>query len=134
VFGLWWFIRFLLTFTSRRNNSGFWLTDDEVVLESAAGRVRCPRDAVFSVTNLGSHGLVLATLGDARLERCPLLWRPRSSQFASPIAVISLEMTGHAASDVADWLSNEVGLKGSARRPWPERTRPEPDEETTAHE
>lgn len=108
VFGLWWLIRVLLGLTTRRNRSGFWLTDDEVVLESAAGRVRCARDAVLSVTNLGSHGLVLAIKGEARLERCPLLWRPRSVHFTQNIAVISLEMTGHAASDVADWLSREL--------------------------
>lgn len=113
VFGLWWFLRVLLSLTSRRNNSGFWLTSDEVVLESAEGRVRCARDAVLSVTHLGSHGLVVAIKGDARLERCPLPWRPRSTQFTQNIAVVSLEMTGHTASDVADWLSDELGLVAS---------------------
>ncbi|WP_353951961.1 hypothetical protein V6K52_00545 [Knoellia sp. S7-12] len=134
VFGLWWLIRVLLTFTSRRNNNGFWLTDDELILESGEGRVRCPRAEVTGALARGKWSLAVGMKDGVTFERCPWPWRPRSSDLGWHIACVNLDMTAHNADDVADWLCHELGLEQPARHPLPGTDSTRTDEETTAHE
>ncbi|KGN30760.1 hypothetical protein N802_06015 [Knoellia sinensis KCTC 19936] len=118
VVGLWWLVRAALSLTSRRNNHGFWLTADELVLESGEGRVRCPRHEVTAVSTRSTWGLVVGMKDGVSFERCPWPWRRRSALLGRHHAVVDLTMTAHDLEDVAAWLSHELGLDSqSARSP-----------------
>ena len=108
--GLWFVGRVALVVVGRRRRPALWLTADEVVVDSSAGRARAARTAVRTVRPSGRR-LVLALDRDAAWEPAPRPWRPSATR--RDTLVMDCTDTAHRAGDLADWLAGEVAATGA---------------------
>lgn len=105
VVGAWFLVRVGLVAVGRRRRPALWLTDDEVVADSPAGRARAPRADVRAVRSRG-RCVVVELQRDAAWVSTPRPWRRRTT--ARDTLVVDCADTGHRASDVAAWLAHEA--------------------------
>jgi hypothetical protein len=122
LLGLWFAGRVALVLVGRRRRPALWLTDDEVVVDSPAGRARAPRAAVGAVRSRGRR-LVVELDQDATGAWCPRPWRRTSP--GRRTLVVDCADVGHRAGDLADWLRAELDPDDSfgVRRPGHEMDR-----------
>lgn len=120
--GLWYAVRVALVALGRRRRPALWLTDDEVVVDSPAGRGRAPRTAVRAVRAHGRR-LVVDLDEDATGEWCPRPWR-RTTHDRRRLVLDAGDL-GHRPVDLAGWLRGELGLEDAFRpgSPGHERSR-----------
>jgi hypothetical protein len=105
--GLWFAGRVVLVLVGRRRRPALWLTDDELVVDSALGRARAPRSAVHAVR--GRRGRLVVDLDrDATGTWCPRPWRRTSPSRRT--LVLDCTDLGHRAADLERWLQAELGL------------------------
>ena len=116
LLGLWFAVRVALTLLARRRRPALWVTDEEVVVDSAVGRSRAPRAAVSAVRSRGRR-LVCELDRDATGAWCPRLWRRTSPSRRT--LVVDCADVGHRAGDLADWLRSELDLDDSFEMPRP---------------
>jgi hypothetical protein len=105
VVGAWFLVRVGLVVLGRRRRPALWLTAEEVVVDSPAGRARAPRGDVRAVRARG-RSVVVELDRDATWVANPRPWRHRAP--ARDTLVVDCTDTGHRASDVADWLAAEA--------------------------
>ena len=110
--GLWFAVRVALVLIGRRRPPALWLTADEVVVDSPAGRARAARETVRGVRSRGRR-VVVELDRDATWESCPRPWRRGSS--AGTVLVLEASDVGHRAGALADWLRAELDLADRVR-------------------
>lgn len=122
--GLWFAVRVALVLVGRRRPPALWLTSDEVVVDSPAGRARADRGSVRGVRGRGRR-VVLQLDKDATWEACPRPWRGRRSTTGTAL-VLDASDVGHRADALADWLLTELDLSNTVgtSRPGNAPTRP----------
>ena len=115
--GLWFAVRVALVLVGRRRPPAMWLTPDEVVVDSPAGRARADRGSVRGVRGRGRR-VVVELDRDATWESCPRPWRGRRSA-SGTVLVLDASDVGHRAGALADWLLAELDLSntGGTSRP-----------------
>lgn len=108
--GLWFLVRVLLALLGRRRPPTLWLTREEVVIDTPAGRGRAARSKIRRLRSRAGR-LVIELDGPARWELCPRPWR--GSRRPEPGAlVLDCSDTGHRATDLAEWI--EQSWRGAA--------------------
>lgn len=100
--GLWFLGRVALLLGPRRLPA-LWLTRDEVVVDTPAGRGRVGRSGVRSVRASGGR-LVVHLDVEARWDLCPRPWRGRGGRASRRALVLDCSATGHRATDLAEWI------------------------------
>lgn len=101
----WFGVRVALVLLGRRRRPALWLTRDEVVLDSSAGRARADRGSVRRVRSRGRR-LVVELDHEATWQLCPRPWR--AAVPARDILVLDCSATGHRADDLAAWLEGST--------------------------
>jgi len=104
--GLWFAVRVVLVVVDRRRPDALWLTDDEVVVDSPAGRARASRASVRAVRSRGRR-VVVELDEEATYDPCPRPWR--HGPLSRTTLVLDASDVGHRAADLADWLRAELG-------------------------
>lgn len=105
--GLWFHARFVLVLLRRRRRHALWVTADEVVLDTANGRVRVPAAAVADV-RAEEDRLVVALHAPASPDLCPRAWREKGARLDGAELSLASRHTAHAAADLAAWVRHRL--------------------------
>ncbi len=110
--GLWFLGRVVLVLLGRRRRPALWLSDDEVVVDSYAGRARAARADVRTARGAGRR-LVVTLDREATWVLVPRPWR--GGGMRRDTLVLDCADTAHRAADLAAWLTHEVADAGPGR-------------------
>ncbi|WP_126688228.1 hypothetical protein [Nocardioides ferulae] len=111
--GTWLLGRVILTAAGRRHREAVWLSATEIVHDAAWGRERVSREAVTRVrasTAPGADTLVIEVDGPIDRQLVPAPWRSRRAGSPDGRMLVGCALMGHAASDLAPWLADELGI------------------------
>lgn len=101
VMGAWFLVRVVLVLLGRRRSPALWLTRDEVLVDSPAGRARADRGSVWRVRSRRRR-LVVELDHDASWRLSPRPWRAAVPSRDS--MRLDCSTTGHRADDLAAWI------------------------------
>lgn len=113
--GLWFLARAGLALVGRRHDEALWITQREVVHDTAWGRERCARADVTDVVEFEEHDrLIIVSRAPVQRDLCPRPWRRAVVRVRDDDMGVDCSLMGHTNHELVRWLQETIPAGGAA--------------------